>query len=137
MKKQILLIILITLTIISCSSPRIGLLAENNSLLINDINNIKDFFKVLFVLETSIIIVSIGLALIGLVGVGTFISYLLHFIGIIYFRDYGFFNVLLLFIATIPISYIITILLIRFDSDKIFGIIFWLVIIIGLISKCS
>ncbi len=60
--------------------------------------NLSSFFGVLITLQLSILLTGIFLGL--FVGKGGYsISQLIHFIWIVAYRDYGFWNVLLLFIV--------------------------------------
>ncbi len=87
-------IALILLTLTSCNS--IGFLSEKNSWLPREIESLGDFLGVYFVLQISIFLVSLLLAM--AFGDGSnLISLLLHFIWIISYRDYGFFTILFLF----------------------------------------
>ena len=89
-----LFILLSVLLFNSCSN--IGLLDNKNSWLVQDITSVVDFFKVYLVLQLSIFLVSLLLGFF-LGGLGDIISLVIHFIWIVSQRDYGFFNVLLLF----------------------------------------
>jgi len=96
----------VLLTLSSCSS--VGLLSEKNSWLPHDIESVGDFFGVYFVLQISIIIVS--LILVFFFGKGGYIiSLIAHFIWIVSYRDYGFWLVLLLFGLFSIVSFIINI----------------------------
>lgn len=96
----------VLLILSSCSS--IGLLSEENSWLTNDIESVGDFFGVYFVLQISIIIVSLILSFFFGKG-GNSISLIAHFIWIVSYRDYGFWLVLLLFSLFSIVSFIIKI----------------------------
>lgn len=87
-------IVLILLLFTGCSE--IGLLSEDNSWVVKEINSTRDFFKVYLVLQLSIFIVGL---LIGIIfsKTGYKISLLIHFIWIISARSYGFLMVFLLF----------------------------------------
>ncbi|UMB52619.1 hypothetical protein MKD41_09745 [Lutibacter sp. A64] len=100
--KTLAIIPLLLLT--SCSE--VGLLSEKNSWIVNDISSIEDFFKVYVVLQVSIIIVGVILSLL-LSKLGSIISLIIHFIWIVYERDYGFLNVLLLFGLFTIVSFLI------------------------------
>lgn len=93
-KQSTIFVIFFSLVLTSCDS--IGLLSEKNSWIVNDINGFGDFIKVYVALQISIIIVAIIIGLF-LGKAGYYISLIIHFIWIISSRDYGFFNVLLLF----------------------------------------
>ena len=87
-----------------CSS--VGLMSEKNSWLPDEIESFGDFFGVYFVMQISMIIVSLLLSFI--IGKGGYtVSLVLHFIWIVSYRDYGFFNVLLLFGLFSVISFVI------------------------------
>ncbi|GGZ92181.1 hypothetical protein [Algibacter mikhailovii] len=91
----------------SCSE--IGLLSEKNSWIVNNIDSVGVFLKVYFVLQISIIIVSLILG-IFLGRLGYLISLVIHFIWIVSARDYGFFKVLLLFGLFTIVSFLINLL---------------------------
>ena len=95
------------LLLTSCSE--IGLLSEKNSWIVNNIDSVGDFLKVYFVLQISIILVSLILGIL-LGRLGYIISLVIHFIWIVSARDYGFFKVLLLFGLFTIVSYLINLL---------------------------
>ena len=107
---KLLLFLVPILLLTSCSE--IGLLSENNSWIVNNINSVGDFFKVYFVLQVSIIIVGVILG-IFLGDLGNMISLVFHFIWIVSARDYGFFIVLLLFGFFTLVTFLIKLLKVK------------------------
>lgn len=106
-KYRILPFMISLLLLTSCS--KVGLLSEDNSWLIQNINSIGDFFKVYLIVQLSIVI--IGVLLSFLLGrLGYVISLVIHFIWIIAERDYGFFKVLMLFGLFSLISFVFSLL---------------------------
>lgn len=91
----------------SCS--KVGLLNKKNSLVLESINSIGDFFKVYIVLQVSMLLFAMFMSV--LVGKAAYkISLVLHFIWIVFARDYGFFNVLFLFLLLPSVLYLINII---------------------------
>src|SRR5690554_1722226 len=103
MKRLLLYFIIISLFLISCNDPNeLGLLSDRNTWLAKNINSFSDFFKTFLVLQLSIFITSMIIS-IFLKKIGYYVSMLIHFIWIVWFRDYGFMNVCILF--TLPIIF--------------------------------
>ncbi len=102
LKNRILIVILVSLLLTSCSS--VGLLDDN---IPYTINSVGQFLKLYLVLQISILIVGLLLSLF-LGKLGYIISLLLHFIWIVSQRDYGFFKVFLLFGLFSIISFVIS-----------------------------
>ena len=87
--------VLVTLLFLTgCKS--VGLMSDDNSWLPEEVESFGDFFSVYFVIQISVIIISLLLSFILGKG-GYIVALILHFIWIISYRDYGFFKVLLLF----------------------------------------
>ncbi len=91
---RLLIIVFLPLLFISCDS--IGFLSEKNRFLPHQIETFGDFVVVYFILQLSILFVTLVLGIFLGKG-GSLISLVIHFIWIVSFRDYGFFKVLLLF----------------------------------------
>jgi len=106
-----LIYILLLLLLSSCDE--VGLLSDKNKYLVDVITNPSSFFGVLITLQLSILLTGVLLGL--FIGKGGYsISQLIHFVWIIAYRDYGFWNVLLLFIVFTVVN-----LLYRFVSTLI------------------
>lgn len=89
-----LIMLLLIVLLSSCSG--LILVNDNNRWLVKEISGIGDFFKVFFIFHLSILLLGVLLGF-ELGKLGYVISLIINFILIIYYRDYGFLNVLLLF----------------------------------------
>lgn len=102
--RHVLITVLLSFFLVSCS--KVGLVDE--STLPVTIDSVGVFFKVFFLLQFSILLVSIVLS-IFLSRLGYLIALILHFILVVNYRDYGFLNVLLLFSLFSIVSFVINI----------------------------
>src|SRR5690554_2143458 len=114
MKKLILILFLFSILLTSCSGDlyELGLLSDRNTWLAKNINSFSDFFKTFLVLQLSIFITSMILS-IFLKKIGYYVSMLIHFIWIVWFRDYGFMNVFILFSLPIIFNLIFSFLILK------------------------
>jgi hypothetical protein len=110
-------LIFLTLLVLLSSCSEVGLLSEKNSWILDEINSVSDFFKVYFILQLSLLIYGTLLSLL-LGDLGYLIILILHFIWIVYARDYGFFTVLLLFGLLTIISKLLNFVFVLVKGDR-------------------
>lgn len=116
MKKIYLIAITLLLTVILISCNSIGFMRDN--VLPLHIDSFYDFIKVYVILQVSIFFISFVFRIFMGKNLSRIITYFLHWLWLVDYRDYGFWTVLCLFFALSIFTFILEI--IYFFSHIIF-----------------